>query len=254
MIGMRRGYGVPTERSDGRNEIASGESGSTCLDARAQWRRAFVAVGRSAVAAAGCCGVHLYGRAADGLVQLGRWPVPRGARGSSRVVRPPGSRPHIRPDVLSRILHSTARQSAAGGGRSGSSPEIREVQTHRPLFITGLPRTGTTLLHRQLSLAPGARSLAFWETLEPSPPPEAATAHTDPRIRRARRTIRNLEARMVCWLDENPQGKHGAHRYGLAEFGLDRATISRLFARYRAGLATDVRPDPCTGLSEPASS
>ena len=35
-------------------------------------------------------------------------------------------------------------------------PEIHEVEIRRPLFITGLPRSGTTLLHRLLSQAPGA--------------------------------------------------------------------------------------------------
>ena len=72
-------------------------------------------------------------------------------------------------------------------------PEIKNVEICRPLFITGLPRSGTTLLHRLLSQAPGARALRFWETLEPSPPPEKATARSDPRIARARRAIRNLE-------------------------------------------------------------
>ncbi len=72
-------------------------------------------------------------------------------------------------------------------------PEIHEVEIRRPLFITGLPRSGTTLLHRLLSQAPGSRALRFWETLEPSPPPETATARSDPRIDRARQAIRSLE-------------------------------------------------------------
>jgi Sulfotransferase family len=71
--------------------------------------------------------------------------------------------------------------------------QIREVPIHRPLFITGLPRSGTTLLHRLLSQSPLTRPLLFWETLEPSPPPESATARTDPRIARARKAIRELE-------------------------------------------------------------
>jgi hypothetical protein len=73
-------------------------------------------------------------------------------------------------------------------------PEIHKVEIRRPLFITGLPRSGTTLMHRLLSQAPGARALRFWETLEPSPPPETATARSDPRIARAWRAIRDLEA------------------------------------------------------------
>jgi hypothetical protein len=73
-------------------------------------------------------------------------------------------------------------------------PEIRAVPIHRPLFVTGLPRSGTTLLHRLLSQDPQARPLLFWETLEPSPPPGSARARTDRRIARARRSIRDLEA------------------------------------------------------------
>jgi hypothetical protein len=73
-------------------------------------------------------------------------------------------------------------------------PEIRAVPIHRPLFVTGLPRSGTTLLHRLLSQDSRARPLLFWETMEPSPPPDLATAGTDPRIARAARSIRDLEA------------------------------------------------------------
>ena len=36
-------------------------------------------------------------------------------------------------------------------------PAIHEVEIRRPLFITGLPRSGTTLLHRLLSQAPAHR-------------------------------------------------------------------------------------------------
>ncbi len=49
-------------------------------------------------------------------------------------------------------------------------------------------------MHRLLSHDPLARPLLFWETLEPSPPPDSATARTDPRIARARKAIRELEA------------------------------------------------------------
>ena len=38
-------------------------------------------------------------------------------------------------------------------------------------------------------------------------------------------------------LAEHPQGRRGAHRYGLADFGLDRDTIQHHFATYRAWTA-----------------
>ncbi len=53
------------------------------------------------------------------------------------------------------------------------------------------------------------------------------------------------EQRMRLWLAENPTGKHGTHRYDLAEFGLDPATINNRFASYRNWMAMHISPDPC---------
>ncbi len=72
-------------------------------------------------------------------------------------------------------------------------PEIGEVPIRRPLFITGLPRSGTTYLHRLMSEDPQGRPLLTWEAMEPSPPPEPSTYATDPRIARARRQLGLLE-------------------------------------------------------------
>jgi len=68
-------------------------------------------------------------------------------------------------------------------------PEILEVKITRPLFILGLPRTGSTLLQRLLAANPDARSPESWEMMYPSPPPEAATYDTDPRRKLARRRL-----------------------------------------------------------------
>lgn len=68
-------------------------------------------------------------------------------------------------------------------------PEMDRVPVKRPLFVLGLPRSGTTLLHRLLSEDPAGRTLLFWEALEPSPPPRPETYQTDPRIACARKNI-----------------------------------------------------------------
>jgi sulfotransferase family protein len=68
-------------------------------------------------------------------------------------------------------------------------PEIFDVPVNRPLFITGLPRSGTTFLHRLMSEDPAGRTLLLWEAMEPSPPPRRETRATDPRIARARKQI-----------------------------------------------------------------
>jgi hypothetical protein len=41
------------------------------------------------------------------------------------------------------------------------------------------------------------------------------------------------EARMRAFLAANPKDKHGAHRYTLADAGLDPATERRRYARYQ---------------------
>lgn len=71
-------------------------------------------------------------------------------------------------------------------------PEILDVPIHRPLFIVGLPRTGTTLLHNLLAQDPAARVPLRWELLRPSPPPSIEKRGTDPRIKYAQNEVRRL--------------------------------------------------------------
>jgi hypothetical protein len=61
-------------------------------------------------------------------------------------------------------------------------PEIGEQVIEGPVFVIGLPRTGTTALSQLVAADPQFRSLRLWESGAPVPPPEAATQHTDPRI------------------------------------------------------------------------
>lgn len=62
------------------------------------------------------------------------------------------------------------------------NPEILGEVIRRPLFITGLPRSGTTFLHALLAQDPACRAPQVWEVMHPSPPPETASYHVDPRI------------------------------------------------------------------------
>lgn len=64
-------------------------------------------------------------------------------------------------------------------------PEIVGVPIERPVFIVGLPRTGTTILHNLLAQDPANRAPLAWEVQFPDPPPQTATFHTDPRIKKA---------------------------------------------------------------------
>src|SRR5439155_25809105 len=57
---------------------------------------------------------------------------------------------------------------------------VADEQIVRPVFATGEPRSGTTLLHALLAVDPEARALRFWEVMYPSPPPGLAEPD-DPR-------------------------------------------------------------------------
>ena len=82
-------------------------------------------------------------------------------------------------------------------------PGLAEEVIERPLFATGEPRSGTTLLHALLSVDPDARSLRFWEVMYPSPPPGLAGAN-DPRRQRADEDWREINAMAPEWLKIHP--------------------------------------------------
>jgi hypothetical protein len=69
-------------------------------------------------------------------------------------------------------------------------PEIAQHQIRAPLFVVGLPRTGTTFLHTLLSADPVNRAPLTWEVMEPSPP---TNAEKQRRIRRASQNLACLE-------------------------------------------------------------
>ncbi|MFH1152518.1 MAG: sulfotransferase [Pseudomonadota bacterium] len=75
-------------------------------------------------------------------------------------------------------------------------PEILEEKISRPLFVVGLPRSGTTTMQRLLAQDPNHRSLLFWEALRPVPSPRAETWNSDPRIAEAQRFV-DLTQRVI---------------------------------------------------------
>lgn len=68
-------------------------------------------------------------------------------------------------------------------------PGIAQEEIVKPIFITGLPRSGTTFLHALLSQDPASRAPRVWEVMHPSPPPETASYQVDPRIGRTRKEL-----------------------------------------------------------------
>src|SRR5882672_5889686 len=64
-------------------------------------------------------------------------------------------------------------------------PNISRQEIREPVFIVGLPRSGTSLLHRLLSADPEHRCPLMWEVRSPSPPTRADQKR---RIQRATRS------------------------------------------------------------------
>jgi hypothetical protein len=72
-------------------------------------------------------------------------------------------------------------------------PEITDEPIEAPVFIIGLPRTGTTHLHTAMSHDERLRSMPYWESLDPIPDPHApprAEGKPDPRVARCAQGLR----------------------------------------------------------------
>ncbi|MGB5811380.1 MAG: sulfotransferase [Polyangiales bacterium] len=70
--------------------------------------------------------------------------------------------------------------------------EIEDETIVAPLFIVGLPRTGTTILHALLAEDPANRSPLFWEVQFPVPPASPESWSTDPRIEEDQKVLEQL--------------------------------------------------------------
>lgn len=69
-------------------------------------------------------------------------------------------------------------------------PDIANVEIRRPIFIVGLPRSGTTLLHGLLAQDPANRAPETWETMHPPPPIVPARYGGNPWLAKAERQLR----------------------------------------------------------------
>jgi hypothetical protein len=87
-------------------------------------------------------------------------------------------------------------------------PHIAGERIHRPIFITGLPRTGSTLLHGLLAQDPANRVPLNWETMHPSPPPQRETHDRNPQADLAERQIKWFHRLAPDFLKIHPVGAH----------------------------------------------
>ncbi len=66
--------------------------------------------------------------------------------------------------AVGAFLQGIVEKQIALATRFRAEPALAERAIRRPIFVAGLPRTGTTLLHNLLSQAPQTLALRTWET------------------------------------------------------------------------------------------
>ncbi|MEZ0340628.1 sulfotransferase [Mycobacterium sp. pV006] len=76
-------------------------------------------------------------------------------------------------------------------------PQYADVEIRQPIFVTGLPRTGTTALHRLLAADPRHQGLELWLAEFPQPRPPRETWEQNP-------VFAQLAAQFAKAHDENP--------------------------------------------------
>lgn len=145
-------------------------------------------------------------RRADGLEDLGEGPF---AAPLERFVDSLASQARLNPlgrlIARERILGHTVNRLRYVDDRK-RDPTIAAQTIEKPVFIIGLPRTGTTILHDILARDPANRGPMTWEVMFPSPPPEAATFETDPRIEACEATFPDIDAQIPGFKAMHPMG------------------------------------------------
>lgn len=100
---------------------------------------------------------------------------------------------------LAGILRARLRTEAGWEAK----PEVLGLPVRRPVFILGLPRTGTTALHFLLAEDPGNQVLEYWLAAAPGPRPPPEDWKQDPRFKQA---VQGLK--LTYWLDPGLKAIH----------------------------------------------
>jgi hypothetical protein len=92
----------------------------------------------------------------------------------------PAFTPSGRERVLDDATNALGRRMQVHGYIQ-AHPEVLDAPVERPLFVLGMPRTGTTVISYLLDQDPARRSLLHWQCVDPIPPASTDTLRTDPR-------------------------------------------------------------------------
>jgi len=87
-------------------------------------------------------------------------------------------------------------------------PEVEDEVIESPVFIVGLPRSGTTIMQEILGADPDARTVKMWEAKFPCPPQAPSDTTPDPRIAKAQGVV-GLQDRITPeWATMHKVGAH----------------------------------------------
>jgi hypothetical protein len=90
----------------------------------------------------------------------------------------PGGRKRTRGRIVQLLVNRLKIEQAFK-----DHPEIRERRIEAPVYLTGLPRTGTSALFNLLGVDPASRPLLLWEGIFPDPlGKELGPGEEDPRL------------------------------------------------------------------------
>lgn len=173
------------------------------------------------------------------VLQWRRAQVGRSTRGKRWMLKTPShlhNLPALKaafPDIKIVMTHRHPKTSVAS--------MLAIVELHRRMLSDNVDRAllGRTWL-RDLALAMH-RSMAFRDSCGPDAILDVSFRDV---VHDAGGTVRRIydhvgapftvttQNALVAWEEENPEGKHGAHKYALADFGLSEADIEREFADY----------------------
>ena len=109
-------------------------------------------------------------------------------------------------------------------------PGILRQPIDRPIFITGLPRSGTTFLHRLLLEDPDNRAPRVWQTIYPYPPrrgPRSAPGTRGTAVARLRAAGAGVPRRCIRWTPPRRRSAARSPRMCSAACASTRPTIFR---------------------------
>ncbi|WKX70708.1 sulfotransferase [Streptomyces sp. XD-27] len=122
-------------------------------------------------------------------------------------------------------------------------PEVFRAPVARPLFVAGIPRTGTTFVQKLLSQDPHWRTLPLWETRHPLPDGDltAPPPDPDPRIDRSRRELRMVhrllpeQAAMHELVHDEPEEEYPLLAGGHCSSMYENAVLVPAYTRWFTG-------------------